>query len=30
MCAVSFDPADVLWYSKESGELLDITQMASS
>ena len=30
MCTVSFDPADVLWYSKENGELLDVTQMASS
>lgn len=30
MCTVSFDPADVLWYSKESGDLLVNTQMASS
>lgn len=30
MCTVDFDPADVLWYSTENGELLDIAQLASS
>lgn len=30
LCTASFDPADVLWYSTENGELLDSAQMASS
>lgn len=29
-CTVSFDQADVLWYSMESGELFDSPQMAAS
>ena len=30
LCNVSFNQSDVLWYSTESGELLDSPQMASS
>ncbi|MBG6215828.1 multiple sugar transport system ATP-binding protein [Arthrobacter sp. CAN_A6] len=29
-CTISFDPADVLWYSSDSGELFDSPQMAPS
>ncbi len=30
VCTVSFDPSDVLWYSTESGELLNSPQLASN
>jgi multiple sugar transport system ATP-binding protein len=30
LCTVSFNPSDVLWYAKDSGELIGSAQMASS